>query len=130
MSFLKKAGRPFLLEQVQPVLPSRDVAASIGFYVERLGFSLAFHQPDQPAYAGVRRDAVELHLQWRDPEEWAQLERPMLRIVTADVEALFEELKDRGVFHDRTALRDTAWGAREFAFFDPDMNGLTFYQDR
>ena len=27
------------------------------------------------------------------------------------------------------AMRDTPWGTREFAFYDPDRNGLTFYRD-
>jgi catechol 2,3-dioxygenase-like lactoylglutathione lyase family enzyme len=131
LSFLKKHGPAFQLEQVHPVLPCRDVAASIAFYVDRLGFTLAFHQPDQPAYAGVRRDGVELHMQWHSAEEWARNEGGcMLRFVVADVDALYDELKDQGVFHDRTELRDTAWGTREFAFYDPDRNGLTFYQDR
>ena len=46
-----------------------------------------------------------------------------------DVEGLFEEYREQGVFHERTALRRTAWGTREFAFYDLDMNGLTFYRD-
>ncbi|MEM7383358.1 MAG: VOC family protein, partial [Verrucomicrobiota bacterium] len=53
-----------MFTQVQPVLPSQDVPASIDFYVEKLGFTLAFKDADQPTYAGVRRDGVELHLQW------------------------------------------------------------------
>jgi hypothetical protein len=46
-----------------------------------------------------------------------------------DVDALFEEYQDKQVFHDRTALRNTAWRTREFAFFGADGNGLTFYRD-
>ena len=115
---------------VHPVLPVRDVRAAVTFYVQRLGFEVAFaDSPDEPAYAGVRRDGVELHLQWHDPAEWSRVERPMLRFVVADVDALFEEYRTQDVFHDRTALRDTAWGTREFAFYDPDSNGLTFYRD-
>jgi hypothetical protein len=45
------------------------------------------------------------------------------------IEKLFDEFKAAGVFHEQTALRDTQWGTREFAFFDPDQNGLTFYRD-
>lgn len=52
----------------------------------------------------------------------------MLRFVVPQVEALFEEYKTKDVFRSRTALRDTAWGTREFAFYDPDGNGLTFYR--
>ena len=111
------------------MLPSRDVAAAIGFYVGRLGFALAFADSTRdPGYAGLRRDGIELHLQWHDEEEWSRVERPMLRFVVPEVEALFEEYRDQGVFHERTALRRTPWGTREFAFYDLDMNGLTFYR--
>ena len=116
---------------VNPVLPTKDVRAAIDYYVTRLGFALSFQDsPDEPGYAGVRRDMVGLHLQWHDPSEWEAVERPSLRFVVPQIEALFEEYKDKGVFHASTAIRETAWGTREFAFFDPDQNGLTFYCDR
>ncbi len=112
------------------MLPTRDVPAAIGFYVKRLGFELAFADATKnPKYAGVRRDEVELHLQWHDPSEWDRVERPSLRFLVPDIERLFNEFKKKDVFHENTALRDTVWGTREFAFFDPDMNGLTFYRD-
>jgi catechol 2,3-dioxygenase-like lactoylglutathione lyase family enzyme len=118
------------IEQVQPVLPTRDVAAAIGYYVDRLGFELVFaDSATEPGYAGVRRDNVELHLQWHAAEEWDRVERPMLRFVVPDIEDLFAEYADRDVFHAQTALRNTAWGTREFAFYDLDMNGLAFYRD-
>ncbi|MEO1616687.1 MAG: VOC family protein [Planctomycetota bacterium] len=119
-----------MLQQVQPVLPSQDVRASIEFYTKRLGFRLAFQDSETPAYAGVRRDSIELHLQWHDPEEWSRVERPMLRIVVTEIESLFAEYKSAGVFHEQTDLRETAWGTQEFAFYDPYQNGLTFYRDR
>lgn len=118
------------LEQVQPVLPTQDVAAAIGYYVGRLGFELAFADSAQePTYAGIRRGKVELHLQWHDAEEWERVERPMLRFVVPDVDDLYAELAGADVFHDQTALRNTEWGTREFAFYDLDMNGLAFYRD-
>ena len=123
-------SRPRLLA-VHPVLPSKDVAASLSFYLDRLGFELLFKDdPSVPRYAGIRRDDVELHLQWHDPAEWSAVERPMLRLHVEQVDALFEEYAQQDVFHDQTALRDTAWGTREFAFYDLDQNGLTFYRDR
>ena len=116
---------------MHPVLPSRDVARAIAFYVYQLGFEVAFSDSDdEPRYAGLTRDDVEIHVQWHDPEEWERVERPMLRFVVPDVDSLFEEYSDKGVFHERTALRDTGWGTREFAFYDLDGNGLTFYRDR
>jgi uncharacterized glyoxalase superfamily protein PhnB len=119
------------LQSVQPVLPSKDVGAAVAYYVERLGFRLAFQDSEHaPRYAGVRRDEVEIHLQWHDPAEWQAVERPMLRFVVADLDALYEEYAGAGVFHAGTALRETPWGTREFAFYDRDQNGLTFYRDR
>jgi catechol 2,3-dioxygenase-like lactoylglutathione lyase family enzyme len=118
------------LRAVHPVLPSKDVRAAVEFYVQRLGFTLRGQDsPKDPRYAVIARDHVVLHLQWHDPKEWSAVERPMLRFVVPDVDALFDEYKDKGVHHARTALRDTEWGTREFAFYDRDGNGLTFYRD-
>lgn len=114
--------------EVHPVLPCRDAASAIEFYVGKLGFMLVFRDGNKPTYGVVRRDAVEIHLQRHDPDEWERVERPMLRFLVADPDALHDEFKDKGVFHDGTALRDTPWDTREFAFYDPDQNGLTFYR--
>ena len=86
------------LECVQPVLMSRDVAASIRFFVDRLGFALVFQErPTDPRYAGVRRDAAELHLQWHDAAEWGfPVDRPTYRFVVKEVDALFEEFRGAG----------------------------------
>lgn len=119
-----------VIREVQPVLAVRSVDVAIAFYAGRLGFRLMFHAPAHPAYAVLRRDGAELHLQWHDPAEWSRGDRPMLRFLVTDIESLHAEYRDADVFHAGTALRDTAWGTREFAFYDPDGNGLTFYVER
>ena len=97
------------------------------FYVERLGFELSFRDASNPTnYAGLRRGAVELHFQWQDEHE---MSTTRLRILIEDPDALFHEYQDKQVFHERTRLADTPWGTREFAFYDLDGNGLTFYRD-
>ncbi|WP_281540554.1 glyoxalase superfamily protein [Maribacter aestuarii] len=119
------------LHQIHPVLPVKDVVEALDFYVNRLGFRIAFADDSkQPKYAGIIRDAIEIHLQWHDAEEWElEIDRPMLRIVTQNIEALHEEYSEKDVFHAHTLLRETAWGTKEFAFYDPFENGLTFYRD-
>jgi catechol 2,3-dioxygenase-like lactoylglutathione lyase family enzyme len=119
------------LHQIHPVLPVKNVFEALDFYVNRLGFKIAFADDSkEPTYAGVIRDGIEIHLQWHDEKEWeAKSDRPMLRIVTEHIDALYEELTKKDVFHAHTLLRETAWGTREFAFYDPFMNGLTFYRD-
>ncbi|MCX6381878.1 MAG: VOC family protein [Armatimonadetes bacterium] len=117
------------LAQVMPVLPVLDVQAGVRYYTENLGFALRFQDtPDFPHYAVLERDSVTLHLQWHDPSEFEAGQ--MYRFVVDDVDSLFAEYSDKGVFHDQTALRDTDWGTREFAFFDRDHNGLVFMCNR
>lgn len=117
------------LEAVHPVLMVRDVATAIAFY-QSLGFERVFSDsPDHPRYAGVRRDSVELHLQWHDALEWSYPnDRPTYRFVVANVDELSLEFERRSGNLDRTEVRDTAWGTREFHVRDPDGNGLQFYR--
>ncbi|MBV8162621.1 MAG: VOC family protein [Acidimicrobiia bacterium] len=120
------------LANVIPVLPARDVGDAVRFYVEQLGFDLVFQDREkQPEYAGVRRGGVELHLQFQFERDFAagSAGQCMLRVVVDDPDLLFEEYADKGVFHDRTELGNTEWGTREFAFWDPNHNGLTFMRD-
>lgn len=118
------------LQQIHPVLPVRNVVSSLQFYVEKLGFTIAFADHDTtPNYAGVRRDQIEIHLQSHSSEEWEAMTASSLRFVVLHIEDLYSEYKRAEVFHANTALKETTWGTKEFAFFDQDRNGLTFYQD-
>lgn len=116
-------------QAINPVLPVRDVTAAIAYYTEQLGFTWKFQDaPAAPRYAGVGRDDITLHLQWHDAADFDKVERLGLRFMIDDVDALFEEYEAKGVFHAHTALQDTPWGTREFAFYDRDGNGLFFYR--
>ena len=119
------------LHQIHPVLPVQNVLAALFFYVNKLGFEIAFaDDPKEPTYAGVKRDGIEIHLQWHDAKEWeTTVDRSMLRIVTQNIEILFNEFKGKDVFHESTSLKNTPWQTKEFAFYDLYKNGLTFYSD-
>ncbi len=119
------------LHQIHPVLPVKNVVDALDFYVNRLGFRIAFaDDSSNPSYAGVIRDGIEIHLQWHDAKEWdVAVDRPMLRIVTQNIEDLYEEYRTKKVFHEYTSLKETSWGTREFSFYDLNKNGLTFYRD-
>lgn len=121
-----------LFKSVKPVLPVRSVPEACRYYVDRLGFKLLFaDHPNAPKYAGITRGGAELHLQWHDPVDFREnVDTPMLRFEVDDPDALYDEYRHKDVFHGGTALRDTEWGAREFAFYDLDGNGLTFYRRR
>ena len=116
-----------VFSQVQPILGTRDVGKAVQFYVERLGFTLAFGEPtNEGNYVGLRRDNVELHMQFQYEYEMGTTR---LRIVVDDPDALYDEYKDKDVFYEGTELTDTPWGTREFALYDLDQNALTFYRD-
>ena len=120
------------LERVQPVLMCRDVDRSIDFY-RGLGFALLFQDsPQHPRYAGVRRDRVELHLQWMDETQWSRpADRPAYRFVVSDVDALYAEFQNSGrLLHASGPWAkpgNTPWGTREFHLRDPGENVLQFY---
>jgi uncharacterized glyoxalase superfamily protein PhnB len=109
----------------------KKVNDAIDFYCDKLDFTIAFRDPTDPnGYAGVKRDSIEIHLQWHDEKEWEEsIDRPMLRIYVDNIEELFEEYNGKGVFHKSTSLKKMPWGTKEFAFYDLFGNGLTFYRD-
>jgi catechol 2,3-dioxygenase-like lactoylglutathione lyase family enzyme len=116
-----------MFRQLHPILGTRDLERALDFYIQRLGFTLSFRDPSGPDnYAGVRRDGVELHLQWQDESEMGPTR---LRFLVEDPDALLVEYQGKQVCGERARLTDTPWGTREFAFHDPDGNALTFYRD-
>jgi uncharacterized glyoxalase superfamily protein PhnB len=118
------------MKTIYPVLTARKLDEAMRYYVERLGFAYAFGGVEA-GYVGVRRDGIELHLQTQFDADFktGNAGQACLRIEVDDPDALFAELKDKGVFDPRTGLRDTEWGTREFTVRDPDGNALTFQRD-
>ena len=116
-----------MFRETHPILGSRDVQRAIAFYTRQLGFNLAFtDNTDPPNYVGFRRDAVELHMQFQFEHEMGTIR---LRLLVEDPDALFSELRQRGVECTPSGIRDTPWGTREFALYDLDRNALTFYRN-
>lgn len=118
--------------EVNPVLAVRNVDAAIRFYTEKLGFRVSFQDsPTDPKYAGVRRDTVELHLQWHDERDFKNdgSDPPILRFIVDDPDSLYEEYKMKNALGPKCEVKDTPWGTREFGLFEPDGTGLVFYRD-
>ena len=126
-----------------PALPCRDVAASVAFYNERLGFETLHHDG---GFAVLMRDDAIVHLWESSDVTWRTrgdtLERPICsgaesflsgtascRIEVEGIDRLYEELSAREVLHpvSRDGVDDTDYGTREFATLDLDGNLVTFY---
>jgi catechol 2,3-dioxygenase-like lactoylglutathione lyase family enzyme len=116
-----------MFKQTHPIIGTRDIKRAVEFYTQRLGFQLAFtDNADSPNYIGFRRDDVELHMQFQFEHEMGTIR---LRLLVDDPDALLNEYRQRGVEITATGIRDTAWGTREFALYDPDRNAFTFYRN-
>ena len=95
--------------------------------------SLVFDDGGTPLrYAGVRRGAVEVHLQWHDVETFAGPDGdcPAYRFMVDDPDALFAEYRNAGVTNPGSTVRNTAWGTREFGVYDPNGMALSFYREQ
>ena len=114
---------------VHPVLMARSVNESLLFY-KALGFALRLADDAQdPRYAVIARDAVELHLQWADAAQWVPgLDRPVYRFPVQDVDTLYHAWAQPPSSGPYAVPADAPWGTREFHLRDPAGNGLQFYQ--
>lgn len=114
-----------MLTALIPKLPSRDLQATLAYYVDQLGFAVNGQYPD---YLIVERDGLELHF-FHHPELDPLTNDGQLYIRVRDIDALYRSLVDRGVtIHPNGDLANKPWGQREFALLDPDRNLLTFGQ--
>lgn len=102
-------------EGVTPILRVEDIARSVDYYVQKLGFEIDFQTP---GFVSVRRDRCCLFLCEGDqgnPGSWVW-------VGVEDVDALFEQYRQAGV-HVRNPPTNYAW-AREMQVEDPDGNVL------
>jgi catechol 2,3-dioxygenase-like lactoylglutathione lyase family enzyme len=127
-----------------PAMPSRDIARSIDFYRDVLGFEVVH---SEGGFAVLRRDEASVHLWGATDESWqlrTEWDRPVVsgaetfiagtasfRIeVAGGVDELYEACEKRGVVHPNAHIEDTWWGTREFGVLDPDGNLVGLYEER
>ncbi len=109
------------LTQAIPVLSVEDVAKSVAFYEERLGFTKAF---EFGPYAGVVRQGVMIHLNGT-ADDWSKPANTC-RIDVTGVDALHAEMDAQGVVKPDERIGDTPFGMRQFSVVDPSGNRITF----
>ena len=114
------------IQSIIPVIMSSDPARTADF-LTTLGFNVTFKDDsDHPKYMGMQRDRIEVHIQWYDLSNIPlATDRPTIRFVVDDVEALATELTENGLSSIQPF--STPWGTREFHLQDEDRNGYQFY---
>ena len=115
------------LDAFAAVFTVGDVAASLGFYLGRLGFRERFRLGDPPSYAIVERDVASLHLMPASeaPETRG---RSSIYVFVAEVDRLHAELQALGCPIEAPPT-DFFYGMREMSVRDPDGNRITFGQE-
>ncbi len=109
---------------VMPILACRDVAASLKFYVDQLGFRKLMEMPGHagPDFAIVSfGSAVYFGLQ-HDRETTNRGQGMVLMLYLPDgmsVDEYADQVQAKGVRLARE-VDDEYWGDRTFALFDPD----------
>ena len=112
---------PVELIDAVSVLSVTDIARSLAFYRDRLGFAAEF---EMGVYAGVRRGDMALHL---DAGAHDFSARPTCcRFHIRGVDDLYAELEPRGVVKPDERLATMPHGMRQFSVLDPDGNRITF----
>ncbi|WP_437919891.1 bleomycin resistance protein [Sphingobacterium sp. LRF_L2] len=115
------------LLKVIPKLPMRSKVATIGYYVEQLGFSRVGHH-DYEGYLMLEKSGIELHffefVDLNPLDNYGQI-----YVRTDDIKDLYEEMNHNKVaIHPHGDLELKPWGQWEFSILDPDNNLITFGQ--
>ena len=118
-----------MIRQIAPQFFTANMAATLAYYRDALGFECLGTWNDPPVYAIVARDGHRIHFRLADssaqhPDKYAD-ELLGAYLFADDADALYAEYAARGVEFTR-ALADTPWQSREFVVKDCDGRLLAF----
>ncbi|MEM1360553.1 MAG: VOC family protein [Pseudomonadota bacterium] len=107
-----------------PIVPVRDVAQSVAFYSEMLGFDLSIHNADA-GYALLRRGPAMIALIGGADERALRATATNIsaQIWLNDLDGYWDQIKDRADEFPAGSLRppfDRDYGVRELHVKDPD----------
>ena len=114
-------------KQIIPVIPTADMKRDVAWYAEKTGFHYIF---GDEMYAGIKRENLEIHLQWHaDTDDDPLNGGSVVKIFVEGIEALFDEMVERGTVKQDQLRKNTPWGTHEFGFFDLNKNAIFFVED-
>lgn len=103
------------------ILYSNDIARSLAYYTDVLGFEEKWEWDNPATFAGVAKDSVEIFFCKQDmghPGTW-------LCIVLDDVDAYYEQIKEKGAEILAPPV-SREWNMREMLVKDPDGHMIRF----
>lgn len=118
-----------MIRQIAPQFFTADMAATLAYYRDVLGFATVGTWLEPPVYAIVERDGQLLHFRLAEapPPHAGKYEDELLDayLRVDGIDALYAEYAARGAEFTR-GLGDTPWQAREFVVKDCDGRLLAF----
>lgn len=114
-------ARAFQVTGHATVLHVKDMPAALGYYREKLGFSVEFTWEDPPRYVCLCLGDAAVHLNSYQPPAAAVV----VCIFCKGVDALHDDLAARGA-HITRAMQTHPYGMRDFTVTDPDGHQLIF----
>lgn len=111
---------------VHPILPVQDVAESIAFYRDSLGFNAGYVGGDPPDFAIMSRgewSSEQVHIQLSKSSELTPVR--LFIMMGAYIDRLHDEFRSKGVPITNVPTTQ-AWGIRDFSIKDNSGHQLTF----
>ena len=105
--------------RIVPGMHVSDMERALEFWVDKLGFVVAFTNGDPVSFAIVNRDEVDIHIEVK-PEAAGH---GHCHIVIDGVDDLHEFCLAAGITVQQPP-RDQSWGLRDMLICDPDGNTL------
>ncbi len=115
---------------INPVIPTRDIGKTAGFYLTKLGFEEVYnstaYQEACLDYMVLCRGDICLHLQ--QTQAYADFTAPHIRLEVRNIRELWQEFKGSGAIPEDRPLVQSPWNTIEFGLYDPNSVALTFYE--
>ena len=118
-----------MVRQIAPLFFTMNIAATLAYYKEKLGFECLGTWQDPPVYAIVARDQQKIHFRCAEPPtanpDKYRAELLDAYLLVEDADALYAEYLVQGVEFTR-GVANMPWGSREFVVKDCDGRLLAF----